>query len=139
MADTLERLRALGAGLAIDDFGTGLSTLSQLKDLPFDTVKIDRSFLARHGGTQDENDGTVILGSIVALAHDLKRNVIVEGVEGANMEPPESPPPPLGLSFVPRRAIPGRPSCVPTLPFFTRTDTGSVAAERPPSLIALTV
>lgn len=78
---SLERLRALGAGLAIDDFGTGLSTLAQLKDLPFDTVKIDRSFLARHGGTQDENDGTVILGSIVALAHDLKRNVIVEGVE----------------------------------------------------------
>ncbi len=77
----LERLRVLGAGLAIDDFGTGLSTLSQLKDLPFDTVKIDRSFLARHGGTQDENDGTVILGSIVSLAHDLKRNVIVEGVE----------------------------------------------------------
>ena len=77
----LERLRALGAGLAIDDFGTGLSTLAQLKDLPFDTVKIDRSFLARHGGTQDENDGTVILGSIVSLAHDLKRNVIVEGVE----------------------------------------------------------
>jgi len=77
----LERLRALGAGLAIDDFGTGLSTLGQLKDLPFDTVKIDRSFLARHAGTQDENDGTVILGSIVSLAHDLKRNVIVEGVE----------------------------------------------------------
>jgi diguanylate cyclase (GGDEF)-like protein len=78
---SLERLRALGAGLAIDDFGTGLSTLGQLKDLPFDTVKIDRSFLARHSGTQDENDGTVILGSIVSLAHDLKRNVIVEGVE----------------------------------------------------------
>jgi diguanylate cyclase (GGDEF)-like protein len=78
---SLERLRALGAGLAIDDFGTGLSTLGQLKDLPFDTVKIDRSFLARHGGTQDENDGSVILGSIVTLAHDLKRNVIVEGVE----------------------------------------------------------
>ena len=77
----LERLRALGVGLSIDDFGTGLSSLSQLKDLPFDTVKIDRSFLARHGGTQDENDGTVILGSIVALAHDLKRDVIVEGVE----------------------------------------------------------
>lgn len=77
----LERLRALGAGLAIDDFGTGLSTLAQLKELPFDTVKIDRSFLARHGGTQDENDGTVIIGSIVSMAHDLKRNVIVEGVE----------------------------------------------------------
>ncbi len=77
----LERLSALGIGLSIDDFGTGLSSLSQLKDLPFDTVKIDRSFLARHGGTQDEHDGAVILGSIVTLAHDLKRNVIVEGVE----------------------------------------------------------
>ncbi len=77
----LERLRAAGAGLSIDDFGTGSSALSQLRTLPFDTVKIDRSFLARHGGTDIDTDGEVVLASIVALAHDLKRAVVVEGVE----------------------------------------------------------
>ncbi len=77
----LRRIRALGAGLAIDDFGTGQSSLSQLKDIPFDTVKIDKSFLSRHGGTHRESDGGVVLSSIVTLAHDLKRDVVVEGVE----------------------------------------------------------
>jgi diguanylate cyclase (GGDEF)-like protein len=77
----LERLRAAGAGLSIDDFGTGSSALSQLRTLPFDTVKIDKSFLARHGGTDIDTDGEVVLASIVALAHDLKRAVVVEGVE----------------------------------------------------------
>jgi len=77
----LERLRAAGAGLSIDDFGTGSSSLSQLRTLPFDTVKIDKSFLARHGGTDIDTDGEVVLASIVALAHDLKRAVVVEGVE----------------------------------------------------------
>lgn len=81
MKQALERLRAMGAGLAIDDFGTGLSTLSQLKDLPFETVKIDKSFFARPGGTAAEKDAAVVIGSIVALAHELKRSVVAEGVE----------------------------------------------------------
>lgn len=72
------RVRELGAGLAIDDFGTGMSSLSQLADLPFDTVKIDKSFLT--GGSPASNGG-VVLASIVALAHQLHRSVIVEGVE----------------------------------------------------------
>jgi diguanylate cyclase (GGDEF)-like protein len=70
------RIRQLGAGLAIDDFGTGMSSLSQLADLPFDTVKIDKSFI---NGAPSSNG--VVLASIVALAHELKRAVIVEGVE----------------------------------------------------------
>jgi diguanylate cyclase (GGDEF)-like protein/PAS domain S-box-containing protein len=78
---TLKRIRALGLGLSIDDFGTGQSSLSRLKDLPFDTVKVDQSFLSRHGGTHSESDSAVVLGSIVSLAHDLKRAVVVEGVE----------------------------------------------------------
>jgi len=77
----LKRIRALGLGLSIDDFGTGQSNLSRLKDLPFDTVKIDQSFLSRHGGTHSESDSAVVLSSIVTLAHDLKRAVVVEGVE----------------------------------------------------------
>jgi EAL domain-containing protein (putative c-di-GMP-specific phosphodiesterase class I) len=79
--DVLRRLRAMGAGLSIDDFGTGVSSLSQLKELPFDTVKIDKSFLARHGGTHADVEGSVILTSIVSLAHELKRSVVIEGVE----------------------------------------------------------
>jgi diguanylate cyclase (GGDEF)-like protein len=76
----LTRIRDLGAGLAIDDFGTGLSSLSQLKDLPFDTMKIDQSFLTRQG-EPDNADGAVVLGSIVKLAQELGRTIIVEGVE----------------------------------------------------------
>ena len=77
----LTRLRDAGASLAIDDFGTGTSNFHQLKEIPFDTVKLDRSFLGRHGGTHDDAEGTVILGSIVNLAHDLERDVVIEGVE----------------------------------------------------------
>jgi len=75
------QIRELGAGLAIDDFGTGMSSLSRLADLPFDTVKIDKSFLGRHGGSGQESNGEVVLASVVSLAHELKRAVIVEGVE----------------------------------------------------------
>jgi diguanylate cyclase (GGDEF)-like protein/PAS domain S-box-containing protein len=75
----LTEIKSLGVGLAIDDFGTGLSALSELKDLPFDTIKIDRSFLATK--TEEKPEGGVILASIVKLARDLGRLVIVEGVE----------------------------------------------------------
>lgn len=79
--ERLARIHAIGASLAIDDFGTGLSSLSQLKSIPFDTVKIDKSFLARHSGGGKEDEGDVILSSVVALAHELKRGIVVEGVE----------------------------------------------------------
>jgi hypothetical protein len=55
--------------------------LSELRSLPADTVKIDRSFLARHGGTQIGSDGEAMLSGIVSLAHELKRAVVAEGVE----------------------------------------------------------
>lgn len=79
--ERLARIHAMGAGLAIDDFGTGLSSLSQLKAIPFDTVKIDKSFLAPRRGGETEGEGEVILSSIVALALELKRGIVVEGVE----------------------------------------------------------
>jgi diguanylate cyclase (GGDEF)-like protein/PAS domain S-box-containing protein len=81
MPQVLERLRAIGAGLSIDDFGTGASSLSEFRTLPVDTVKIDKSFLARHGGTDIDTDGEVVLSSIVGMAHELKRAVVVEGIE----------------------------------------------------------
>ncbi|MBV9044337.1 MAG: GGDEF and EAL domain-containing protein [Alphaproteobacteria bacterium] len=79
----LERCRTLGAGISIDDFGTGVSSLSQLKSLPFDTIKIDQSFLARHTDEQTKADGDVVLKSIISMAHELNRSVVVEGVETA--------------------------------------------------------
>lgn len=75
----LSDLKGLGAGLAIDDFGTGLSTLGQLKDIPFDALKIDKSFLTPPKA--GAKDGSIILGSMVALARELGRGVIIEGVE----------------------------------------------------------
>jgi EAL domain-containing protein (putative c-di-GMP-specific phosphodiesterase class I) len=83
LAATLVRLRGLGASLAMDDFGTGASSLSQFRDLPFDTVKIDKSFLRRQADGAIGEDANRVLHSIIALAHDLKRTVVAEGVESA--------------------------------------------------------
>ena len=74
----LERLKSMGIGLSCDDFGTGYSSLSYLRRLPFDTLKIDRSFL--HAGLEDERS-SIVLDAIILLAHDLGLNVVAEGVE----------------------------------------------------------
>ena len=81
LAPMLTRLKEAGAGLAIDDFGTGASTLSRFRTMPFDTIKIDRSFLARNSGATLGNDSAVVLSSIVGMAHELGRSVVIEGVE----------------------------------------------------------
>jgi diguanylate cyclase (GGDEF)-like protein len=76
-AAALARLRDLGVQVNIDDFGTGRSTLSSLCCFPIETVKVDRSFVARM--TQDH--GWNAAESIVIQAHDLNLVVVAEGVE----------------------------------------------------------
>ncbi|RYE70900.1 MAG: EAL domain-containing protein, partial [Hyphomicrobiales bacterium] len=76
-AKLLEKLREMGVGLSLDDFGTGHSSLSYLLRFPFDTLKIDQSFLRDDGRPQRP----IILQSIVTMAHDLGLSVVAEGVE----------------------------------------------------------
>lgn len=74
----LEDLRQLGIRIGLDDFGSGFSSLSQIRDLPISTIKIDRSFI---DGIRSNTDVGVIVTSIITLAHGLQMRVVAEGVE----------------------------------------------------------
>ena len=77
--EILEWLRGAGAELAIDDFGTGYSSLAYLQRFPFDTIKIDKTLVQSSGA--NNGAGSAIVRSIVALAHELGKKVVAEGVE----------------------------------------------------------
>ncbi|EQD82519.1 sensor domain-containing protein [Saccharopolyspora erythraea] len=79
-ARVLSSLRELGVRLAIDDFGTGYSSLAQLRRLPLDTLKIDRSFVTDLDSSEELR---VMINSIVAMAHAVGLDVVAEGVETA--------------------------------------------------------
>lgn len=73
----LRRIKALGVGLSLDDFGTGYSSLSYLMRFPFDTIKIDKSFIQ----ARNKKERLIVLRSIIAMAHGLEHELIAEGVE----------------------------------------------------------
>jgi len=76
----LNTLRADGVQVAIDDFGTGYSSLSYLQQLPFDVIKIDKSFVDRiNAGDPSDN----ICRTIIKMSHELGKKAIAEGAENA--------------------------------------------------------
>ncbi|WP_207500579.1 putative bifunctional diguanylate cyclase/phosphodiesterase [Klenkia soli] len=74
--DHLATLRATGVGIAIDDFGTGYTSIGQLRSMPVDTLKIDRSFIA-----SDEPSHRTLVGMMIHAAHAFGLTVVAEGVE----------------------------------------------------------
>jgi len=76
----LQNLRHQGVGIALDDFGTGYSSLSYLHQYPFDTLKIDRSFVTELGDER-KDQGTAVIRAIQVLADSLGMQVIAEGIE----------------------------------------------------------
>ncbi|MEZ5850783.1 MAG: EAL domain-containing protein [Hyphomicrobiaceae bacterium] len=77
-AQILDLLREVGVHIAIDDFGTGYSSLAYLNRFQFDTIKIDKALVQASG---DGDRGSIIIRSIVALAHELDKRLVAEGVE----------------------------------------------------------
>ncbi|MEW8506264.1 MAG: EAL domain-containing protein [Candidatus Thiodiazotropha sp.] len=78
VVERLQRLHDLGIGLSLDDFGTGYSSLSRLKNLPVDTLKIDKSFV---DGIATEQDDEQIVLTTIELAKNLNKYVLAEGIE----------------------------------------------------------
>jgi diguanylate cyclase (GGDEF)-like protein len=77
-ADKMWSLRGLGVSIALDDFGTGYSCLSYLPELPFNSIKLDRSFVSKLSPGSGFN---TMIRSMVDLAHSMSMRVIVEGIE----------------------------------------------------------
>jgi len=77
-ADRLRYLRSAGLTIALDDFGTGYSSFNYIKQLPIDTLKVDRSFISHIDSDRTE---FAIIKALVSLCQDLRLNMVVEGIE----------------------------------------------------------
>jgi len=76
--EILHEIHEMGIQLALDDFGTGYASMSYLKEFPFDTVKLDRSFVQ---GVPEDVEDTAIVKAMIQLAEALSLNMVAEGVE----------------------------------------------------------
>jgi diguanylate cyclase (GGDEF)-like protein len=74
----LNEIHEMGVRIALDDFGTGYASMSYLKEFPFDTVKLDRSFVQ---GIPDDRESTAIVKAMIELAKALNLNIVAEGIE----------------------------------------------------------
>lgn len=74
----LQELRDIGVGIVLDDFGTGHSSLERLRKFPFDTIKIDQSFVV---SLDQDEQAKIMVRSAIELAHELNIEVVAEGVE----------------------------------------------------------
>ncbi len=79
--DTLAQLKACGFSVSLDDFGKGYSSINMLKNMDFDVLKLDRTFLCEDA--PNSHRGSIILKSIIRMAQNLNIQVIAEGVETA--------------------------------------------------------
>lgn len=74
----LKRIKTSGIKIALDDFGNGFSSLSYIKTLPIDVIKIDKAFIS---DIKNNHDDAIIVNSTITLAHNLGKKIIAEGVE----------------------------------------------------------
>ena len=74
----LKKIKSLGVKISVDDFGKGYSSLTYLKDLPIDKLKIDQSFIKE---SDRDNSDSILVKTIIGMAHHLDLQVIAEGVE----------------------------------------------------------
>jgi EAL domain-containing protein (putative c-di-GMP-specific phosphodiesterase class I) len=81
--DALRDLKSMGVSLAIDDFGTGQSALSYLPDMPFDVLKVDKSFIDTIDTSKVRAD---VVRGIVGIASAVGMRVVAEGIETSSQE-----------------------------------------------------
>jgi len=83
LKDMIAALRSYGVKIALDDFGTGFSSIGLVKNLPFDTIKIDRSFVLR---IEEDEKEKALVENFVNVASTFGAKVCIEGIETAGMK-----------------------------------------------------